>query len=426
MRLPRRLILFMVLGAPLFAQTLYVPGGTNGIGNNLTNGNVGIGTTSPTAGRLMDVEQTAIDGYAARFSNTTGVRGHGLDVIIGATDRTAWGLSINGGASRLYGDGGAYFGSDVGIGTTTPGGKFHVVVPANVMDFTGATALGVTVDGSTGLSDYSGIDFRNSAHGVPKARIGSYFSNFGSYLQFGTSNNYGTGITNTAMTIDYGGNVGIGTTTPGGKFHVVGPANVTAFTGATALGMTVDGSTGLSDYSGIDFRNSAHGVPKARIGSYFSNFGSYLQFGTSNNYGTGITNTAMTIDYGGNVGIGTTNPGAYKLAVNGTMHAKEVVVDTAGWSDYVFDESYRLKALSEVEAYVKIEKHLPGIPSAQEVAEHGVSMGDMQSKLLAKIEELTLHLIAQEKNQFAQEKRLIAQQAEIVALRNQLTEISQP
>jgi hypothetical protein len=69
----------------------------------------------------------------------------------------------------------------------------------------------------------------------------------------------------------------------------------------------------------------------------------------------------------------------------------------SGWSDFVFDESYKLKALSETEAFIKAEKHLPGIPSAHEIAEHGVSVGEMQAKLLAKIEELTLHQIEEEK-----------------------------
>ncbi len=103
----------------------------------------------------------------------------------------------------------------------------------------------------------------------------------------------------------------------------------------------------------------------------------------------------MRILSNGNVGIGTTSP-THKLAVNGTIRAKEVIVDT-GWSDYVFDPAYRLAPLSEVEQHIKTEGHLPGIPSAREVAEHGVSMGEMQSKLLAKIEELTLHQIEQEK-----------------------------
>jgi len=97
----------------------------------------------------------------------------------------------------------------------------------------------------------------------------------------------------------------------------------------------------------------------------------------------------------GNVGIGTTNP-TYKLSVNGTVRAKEVIVDT-GWSDYVFAEGYRLAPLSEVETHIKEHKHLPGIPSAAKVEQEGVSLGEMQALLLAKIEELTLHQIAQEK-----------------------------
>jgi hypothetical protein len=82
--------------------------------------------------------------------------------------------------------------------------------------------------------------------------------------------------------------------------------------------------------------------------------------------------------------------------VNGAVQAKEVVVNT-GWSDYVFDADYRLAPLDEIADYVRTNHHLPGIPSAAEVAEKGVSVGDMQAKLLAKIEELTLQMIAAEK-----------------------------
>ena len=118
-------------------------------------------------------------------------------------------------------------------------------------------------------------------------------------------------------------------------------------------------------------------------------------------------NGAGTYYNDGNVGIGTTNP-TQKLSVNGTVQAKEVIVDS-GWSDFVFDESYKLKALSETEAFIKTEKHLPGIPSAKEVAKQGVSVGEMQAKLLAKIEELTLHVIEQEKRLGTQSAQLTAQ-----------------
>ncbi len=83
------------------------------------------------------------------------------------------------------------------------------------------------------------------------------------------------------------------------------------------------------------------------------------------------------------------------LAVNGAIQAKEVVVNT-NWPDYVFNQDYKLSPLKEVSAYVKENHHLPGIPSAADVADKGVSLGDMQSKLLAKVEELTLHMIAAE------------------------------
>jgi len=98
----------------------------------------------------------------------------------------------------------------------------------------------------------------------------------------------------------------------------------------------------------------------------------------------------------GNVGIGTTAP-QYKLAVTGTIGAKEVVVTNTGWSDYVFQPGYRLRPLSEVKAYIQANHHLPDIPSEAAVKAQGVSVGEMQSKLLAKIEELTLHMIQQEK-----------------------------
>jgi len=66
-------------------------------------------------------------------------------------------------------------------------------------------------------------------------------------------------------------------------------------------------------------------------------------------------------------------------------------------ADYVFDENYNLRSLSDVESYVKENKHLPGVPSAAEMAEKGMSVSQMSNLLLEKVEELTLHMIELQK-----------------------------
>ena len=108
----------------------------------------------------------------------------------------------------------------------------------------------------------------------------------------------------------------------------------------------------------------------------------------------------------GNVGIGTANP-TNALAVNGTIKAKEVIVSVDGWADYVFDDGYRLMPLNDVERYIEVEGHLPDVPSANEVETSGVRMGAMQSVLLRKVEELTLHLIELERQNKALTGRVL-------------------
>ncbi len=107
----------------------------------------------------------------------------------------------------------------------------------------------------------------------------------------------------------------------------------------------------------------------------------------------------------GNVGIGTSTPDA-KLAVNGRIHTKEVKVDLVGWADYVFNKDYQLPSLQQVENHIKTKGHLINIPSEAEVVKNGIQLGEMNAKLLEKIEELTLYTIAQEKKLKIQEERL--------------------
>jgi hypothetical protein len=105
------------------------------------------------------------------------------------------------------------------------------------------------------------------------------------------------------------------------------------------------------------------------------------------------TLTKMLIDNNGKVGIGTTNlESDYLLSVNGRIRAKEIKVET-NWVDFVFKEDYQLKSLPELETFIKENKHLPGIPSEEQVKQEGISVGEMNAKLLQKIEELTLYLI---------------------------------
>ena len=121
---------------------------------------------------------------------------------------------------------------------------------------------------------------------------------------------------------------------------------------------------------------------------------------------TNYTNDCMTILTNGNVGIGTTNPN-YKLDVNGTIRANEIIVNTTG-ADFVFAEDYQLRPLSEVKAFIQENKHLPEIKSAQEMQENGVGINELQTQLLQKIEELTLYIIQQEERIKQQDLRIKA------------------
>lgn len=100
---------------------------------------------------------------------------------------------------------------------------------------------------------------------------------------------------------------------------------------------------------------------------------------------------------GGQVGIGLqglTMPAGFIFAVDGKAMMEEVEVQLSGdWPDYVFDEDYDLLPLSELDSHIKAHRHLPGIPSQSDMEGAGLAIGEMQTKLLEKVEELTLYIL---------------------------------
>lgn len=132
------------------------------------------------------------------------------------------------------------------------------------------------------------------------------------------------------------------------------------------------------------------------LGRFVYNSSNNDRYGTGDNlllysYGRDLTFRAIS---GGDVcigGIGTSNTN--NLRVNGKIYAKEVQVTTNVFPDYVFTDSYNLKSLNEVDNFIQINGHLPGMPSAQEVIQNGMNLKEIQLKLVEKVEELTLHMI---------------------------------
>lgn len=96
--------------------------------------------------------------------------------------------------------------------------------------------------------------------------------------------------------------------------------------------------------------------------------------------------------------IGTTTPGPYKLAVEGTIGVRKIrVTQVNPWADFVFAADYKLPTLQEVEDFISIHQHLPDVPSAAEVAKDGIDLGEINQKLLQKIEEQMLYIIEMNK-----------------------------
>lgn len=174
-------------------------------------------------------------------------------------------------------------------------------------------------------------------------------------------------------------------------------ADAGAVTGAGNK-LTFNGVTSNTDELSIYRFNSTNNLSDLRvnIGDDYGSGGDRFLIGTTN-WADGKYYVHMVVGADGKVGIGTETFGAERLAVNGNIRAKEVKVEATGWPDFVFQKDYKISSLADLDRYIKANKHLPGIPSAQEVKQNGIELGEMNKLLLQKIEELTLHLIEKDK-----------------------------
>ncbi|WP_128414630.1 hypothetical protein [Chryseobacterium sp. Leaf201] len=134
----------------------------------------------------------------------------------------------------------------------------------------------------------------------------------------------------------------------------------------------------------------------------------------------------------GKVTVGTDqydNDPNYIFYVRKGIKAEQIKVENPaanGWADYVFKKDYKLRTLEEVENHIAEKGHLPNIPSAAEVEKNGINLGEMDAKLLEKIEELTLYSIEQNKQikQLQEENKVLKSQSEdIIELKKQVQKL---
>jgi len=271
----------------------------------------------------------------------------------------------------------------VGIGTNNPTSQLHVS-GGNAL-FTANSDCELEVHTLSGLK--SGIKIKQSGVQPYYTKGWGLITNSGN-LEFNYLFNYDE--TN-KMVLTSSGNLGLGIANPDSRLEVNGKIK------ASEMGIV---STGDATFSIERFTDSHGGIKFYETGEtqaqwifpFFRGWQSdNLIIRDEKHY-----KDVMTFQYGtGRVGIGTSDP-THTLSVNGTIRSKEVIVNT-GWSDFVFEEDYNLRSLKDLENFIINNKHLPDIPSAKDVEENGVSLGNMDSKLLQKIEELTLYIIDQQK-----------------------------
>ncbi|MDF1696050.1 MAG: hypothetical protein P1U56_09475 [Saprospiraceae bacterium] len=376
----------------------------------LGNGNIGISKTSPEArldikGGSWNLEggstgdlRIGTSTYNMRFGVATGGGGAGIGRIFTGQGVNNLIFGTNDTRRMVIHESG-----NIGIGLDNPVAKLHVNGDMRVNNLAGSGDRNVMVDsngkfkiGGSGAGDTDWTETGTLVYTTKTARLlttttqgpvtNTFYidmnsggidrwSTLGSSAPYGSTLNLQGSSSGDLFMVEGGGNVGIGGPA-NSKLTVTGNDN----NGTTAsLEIKTISGTMLVDDNELDVLGqgrklhiNANSDNPVTIGTYYI-------------------------------------PSDYLLAVDGKIIAEEVRVQMSGdWPDYVFKEDYHLKSLKEVESHIENHGHLPGIPSAIEVEKEGLTLGEMQRKMMEKIEELTLYVIELDKENALLKKELQA------------------
>jgi len=365
-------------------------------------GNAGIGTVTPTFPlhiRTSAVRGLQIDGtdpnWAGMYANALSATGKPYYAYYNAAGRFAWhymkptgewALHLNG-TDRL-----TVNSNGLGVGTTNPGYRLHVASGSTKVFQIDASRAGLT-----GM-----VINATNAVGIPSYGYATNGKEARTFLTpEGNWNVYNGGAER--LTVSGIGNVGIGTTTPLYPLHI----------NAGYRAVQVDGND--PNWTGMYINNTtATGQP---FYGYQNGNGNWVwhYIKTNGDWALSVGGDRLVVTNAqGNVLINksTQTNTIYKLDVNGSVRANELVVNTSG-ADFVFEDKYKLRSLDEVESFIKANKHLPEVPSAKVMSEEGMKVAELNTTLLQKVEELTLYLIEMKKENESLKERLNAVETEL-------------
>ena len=366
----------------------------NGLISGLINSNLGNNSFGVNAlkDNTTGYSNTAI-GNSAGTANTTGNYNSFIGASAGAANTTGIQnnfIGANAGSSNTTGSFNSFTGVGAGYYNTTGGLNTFVGAYAGTANTTGGynNFFGYLAGSSTTTGDY------NSFIGVQTGLLNTT----------GTANNFigfQAGLNNTvAGANNFLGNFAGQSTTTGGHNNFIGylagQANTTGINNSYLGNYAANNTTTASNNTVVGY-NTGIGITTGGNNTIIGANVIGLPATLSNNIilADGQGNRRINVDATGNVGIGTINTADinYKLFVETGIRTRKVKVDIIAWPDYVFNPTYKLPTLNELEKYLLKNQHLPDVPSAADVEKNGIDLGDNQTILLKKVEELTLYMI---------------------------------